>query len=116
MRVPHQWRSVLSCQHVLVVGRQDMRSRSVGCAMSNAAIVARLDISRRCADNVRNQVPRAAAARVAVKAARTVATPTNAIVVDNLAIGDLIALIDTRIAVVVANVDIWYKCVNRILV
>ena len=97
-------------------GRQDMRSRSVGCAMSNAAIVARLDMSRRCADNVKNQVPRAAIARVAVKAARTVATPTSAIVVDNLAIGDLIALIDTRIAVVVANVDIWYKCVNLILV
>ena len=114
--IPHQWRSVLSCQHVLVVGRQDMRSRSVGCAMSNAAIVARQDISRRCADNVRNQVPRTTTARVAVKAARTAATPTSAIVVDSLAIGDLVALIDTRIAVVVANVDIWYKCVNRILV
>ena len=90
-----------------------MRSRSVGCATSNAAIVARLDMPRRCADNVKNQVPRAAIARVAVKAARTVATPTSAIVV---VIGDLIALIDTRIAVVVANVDIWYKCVNLILV
>ena len=84
--------------------------------MSNVAIVARLDTSRRCADNVKNQVPRAAIAKEAVKAARTVATPTSAIVVDNLAIGDLIALIDTRIAVVVANVDIWYKCVNLILV
>ena len=84
--------------------------------MSNAAIVARLDISRRCADNVRNQVPRAAVARVVVKAARTAATPTSAIVVDSLAIGDLIALVETRVAVVVANVDIWYKCVNLILV
>ena len=55
-------------------------------------------------------------AKEAVKAARTVATPTSAIVVDNLAIGDRIALIDTRIAVVVANVDIWYKCVLLILV
>ena len=69
-------------------------------------------MSRSCADNVRNQVPRAAVARVAVKAARTVATPTSALVVDSLAIGDLIALIETRVAVVVANVDIWYKCVD----
>ena len=97
-------------------GKAGHEKSNVVCAMSNAAIVARLDISRRCADNVRNQVPRAAIARVAVKAARPVTTPTSAIVVDNLAIGDLIALIDTRIAVVVANVDIWYKCVNLILV
>ena len=109
MQVPYQWRSVLSCQRVLVVEKQDMRSRSVGCAMSNVAIVARLDISRKCADNVRNQVFQTAVARVAVKAARTAATPTSAIVVDNLAIGDLIALIDTRIAVVVANVDTWHR-------
>ena len=33
---------MLSCQRVLVVEKQDMRSRSVGCAMSNVAIVARL--------------------------------------------------------------------------
>ena len=65
---------------------------------------------------MRNQVHRAAIARVAVKAARIVTTPTSAIVVDSLAIGDLIALIDTRVAVVVANVDIWNKCVNLILV
>ena len=93
-----------------------MRSRSVGCAMSNVAIVARLDISRKCADNVRNQVLQTAVARVATKAARTAATPTSAIVGDNLAIGDLIALIDTRIAVVVANMDIWYICVHPSLV
>ena len=93
-----------------------MRSRSVGCAMSNAAIVARLDMSRRCADNVKNQVPRAAIARGSGKGGKTAATSTSAIVVDNLAIGDLIALIDTRVAVAVANVDIWYKCVNLILV
>ena len=116
MRVPYQWRSVLSCQRVLVVEKQDMRSRSVGCAMSNVAIVAKLDMSRKCADKVRNQVPQTAVARVAAKAVRTAATPTSDIVVDNLAIGDLIALIDTRTAVAVANVDTWYKCVHPSLV
>ena len=53
--------------------------------MPSAATVARLDISERCADNVRNllasQVPRAAVARVLAKAARAVETQTSAIVV-----------------------------------
>ena len=48
--------------------------------MRSAAIVARLDISERCADNARNllasQVPRAAVARVLAKAARAVETQT----------------------------------------
>ena len=39
---------VLSCQHVLVVERQDMRSRNVGCAVRSAAIVAKLDMSEMC--------------------------------------------------------------------
>ena len=51
--------------------------------MRSAAIVARLDISGRCAENVRNllanQVPRAAVARVLAKAARAVETQTSAI-------------------------------------
>ena len=71
--------------------------------MRSAALVARLDISERCADNVRNllasQVPRAAVARVLVKAARAVETRTSATVVDRLVIDDLIALVETRIAV-----------------
>ena len=56
--------------------------------MPSAATVARLDISERCADNVRNllasQVPRAAVARVLAKAARAVETQTSAIVVDRV--------------------------------
>ena len=61
--------------------------------MPSAAIVARPDVSERCADNVRNllasQVPRAAVARVLAKAARAVETQTSAIVVDRLVIDDL---------------------------
>ena len=86
------------------------------CRLRNVAIVARPDMSRKCADNVRNQVLQTAVARVAATVARTAATPTIVVVVDNLAIGDLIALIDTRIVVVVANVDTWYRCVNPSLV
>ena len=79
-------------------------------AMRSAAIVARLDISERCADNVRNllasQVPRAAVARLLAKAARAVETQTRAIVVDRSVTDDLIALVETKVAVSVANVDI----------
>ena len=64
--------------------------------MRSAAIVARLDISGRCAENVRNllasQVPRAAVARVLAKAARAVETQTSAIFVDRSVIDDLIAV------------------------
>ena len=78
--------------------------------MRSAAIVARLDISERCADNVRNllasQVPQAAVARVLAKAARAVETQTSAIVVDRSVIDDLIALVETRVAVSVASVVI----------
>ena len=78
--------------------------------MRSAAIVARLDISERCADNVKNllasQVPRAAVARILAKAARAVETQTSAIVVDRSVIDDLIALVATRVAVSVASVDI----------
>ena len=78
--------------------------------MPSAAIVARLDISERCADNVRNllasQVPRAAVARVLAKAVRAVEAQTSAIVVDRSVIDDLIALIETRIAASVASVVI----------
>ena len=78
--------------------------------MRSAAIVARLDISERCADNVRNllasQVRQAAVARVLAKAARAVETQTIAIVVDRSFIDDVIALVGTRVAVSVANVDI----------
>ena len=78
--------------------------------MRSAAIVARLGISRRCADNVRNllasQVPRAAVARALAKAARAVETQTSVIVVDRSVIDDLIALVETRVAASVASVVI----------
>ena len=51
-----QWKSVLSCQRVLVVLKKDMKSRSVDCVIQSAAIAATLDISRRCAGNVINQM------------------------------------------------------------
>ena len=64
----------------------------------------------RCADNVRNllatQVLRAAVARVLAKAARAVETQTSAIVVDRSVIHDLIALVERKVAVSVANVVI----------
>ena len=95
---------------MLAVAKLDTRKRGVDSAMPSAAIVARLDISGRCADNVRNllanQVPRAAVARVLAKAARAVETQTSAIVVDRSAIDDLIALVETRVAVSVASVVI----------
>ena len=95
---------------MLAVAKLDTRKRGVDSALRSAAIVARLDISERRADNVRNllasQVPRAAVARVLAKAARTVETQTSAVVVDRSVIDDLIALIRTRLAVDVANVDI----------
>ena len=84
--------------------------------MPSAAIVARPDISERCADNVRNllagQVLRAAVARVLAKAARAVETQTSAIVVDRSVIDDLIALVETRVAASVASVVIW-PCVSN---
>ena len=76
--------------------------------MRSVAIVARLDISERCADNVGNllasQVPRAGVARVLAKAVRAVEAQTSAIVVDRSVIDDLIALIETRVAASVASV------------
>ena len=78
------------------MAKLDTRKRGVDSAISSAAIVARPDISERCADNVRNllasQVPRAAVARVLAKAARAVEAQTSAIVVDRSVIDDLIAL------------------------
>ena len=52
---PRQRKSVLSCRRVPVVVKQDMKSRSVDCAMQSAAFAAKLNISRRCAGNVGNQ-------------------------------------------------------------
>ena len=78
--------------------------------MRSVAIVARLDISKRCADNVRNllasQVPRAAVARALAKAVRAVEAQTSAVVVDRSVIDDLIALVETRVAASVASVVI----------
>ena len=78
--------------------------------MTSAAIVARLDMSERCADNERNlpasQVPRAAVARALAKVARAVEAQTSAFVVDRSVIDDLIALVETRIAGFVASVVI----------
>ena len=92
------------------MAKLDTRKRGVDSAMRSAAIVARLDISERCADNVRNllasQVPRAAVARVLAKAARAVEAQTSAIVVDRSVIDDLIGLVETRVAPSVASVVI----------
>ena len=78
--------------------------------MRSAAIVARLDISERSADNVKSllasQVPRAAVARVLEKAVRAVEAQKSAIVVDRSVIDDLIALVETRVADSVATVVI----------
>ena len=77
---------------------------------AGAGIVARQDISERCADNVKSllasQVPRAAVARVLAKTARAVETQTSAIVVDGSVIDDLFALFETRVAASVARVVI----------
>ena len=87
---------MLSCQRVLVAARVGMISRSVGCAMRSAAIVARLVISRRYADSPRNlmgkRVRQAAVAKAAANVARIAAMATRATAVDNLDIEDLIAL------------------------
>ena len=84
--------------------------RDVDSAMRSAGIVARLDISERCADNVKSllasQVPRTAVARVLAKAVRAVEEQTSAVVVDRLVIDDLIALVETRVAASVASVVI----------
>ena len=78
--------------------------------MRSAAFVARLDISERCADNVKGllagQVPRAAVARVLAKAVRAVEALISAIDVDRSVIDDLIALVETRVAASVASVVI----------
>ena len=64
---PRQWKLVLWCQRVPAVVKLDTRKRGVDSAMPSAAIAARLDISRRCADNVRNllasQVPRSSSGK-----------------------------------------------------
>ena len=68
--------------------------------MRIATIVATLDISERCADNVGNLlaswVPRTAVARVLAKAVRAVEAQTSAIGVDKLVIDDLIALAELQ--------------------
>ena len=78
--------------------------------MRSAAIVARRDISERCADNLKSllasQVPRAAVARVLAKAVQAVEAQTSAILVDRSVIDDLIALVEMRIAAAVASVVI----------
>ena len=50
--------------------------------------------------------PRAAVARVRAKAARAVETQTSAVVVDRSVNDDLIVLVETKVAVSVAHVDI----------
>ena len=95
------------CDVNVCCGKLDTRKRGVDSAMRSAASVARLGISRRCADNVRNllagQAPRAAVAPVLAKA---VETQTSAIVVDRSVIDDLITLVETKVAVSVASVVI----------
>ena len=50
---PRQRTLVPRCERVSAVAKLDTRKRDVDSAMRSAAIVARLDISGRCADNVR---------------------------------------------------------------
>ena len=104
-----QWRPVLSCQRVLVVAEVHMRSQNTDCALQSAAIATKMDISRRCADNERNQmssqIPRAAVARTAVRVVKAVTTPTSAVAVDKSAIEDLIVLNEMKVAVAVENED-----------
>ena len=89
------------------MAKLDTRKRDVDSAMRSAAIVVRLDISERCADNVKSllasQVP---SRRVLAKAVRAVEALTCAIVVDKSVIDDLIALVETQVAVSVASVVI----------
>ena len=67
---------VPSCQRVPIVAKMDTRKRDVDSAMRSAAIVERLDISERYADNVKNllasQVTRTAVRIVLAKAVRAV--------------------------------------------
>ena len=90
-------------QRVLAVAKLDTRKRGVDSAMPSAAIAARLDISERCADNVRNllanQVPRPEVAKIMAKAARAVEIQTSAVVVDRSVIDDPIALVEARVAI-----------------
>ena len=107
---PRQWKLEPGCQRVPAVAKLDTRKRDVDSAMRIAATVARPDISERCADYVKSllasQVPRAPVARVLAKAVRAVEALTSAIVVDRSVIGDLIALVETRVATSVASVVI----------
>ena len=111
LRAPHTW-TVLCAnvdQHLRTTVDSSSqptpmeRKRGVDSAMPSAAIVARLDISERCADNVRNllanQVPRPEVAKIMAKAARAVEIQTSAIVVDRSVIDDPIALVETRVAI-----------------
>ena len=102
---------------IIACAKLDSRKREVDSTMGSAAIVARPDITERCADNVKSllatQVPRAAVARVLVKAVRTLEALTSAIVVDKSVIDDLIALVETRIAASVASVVA--KCVDLLV-
>ena len=84
---------MLSCKRVLAAADLDTRKRSVDCATRNATIVARLDISRRCAGNVR-----AVEARAVAKATRAAATTDKWYNCGQLG--------HRRVPVAVANVDI----------
>ena len=101
------------------MAKLDTRKRGVDSAMPKAGIVARLDMSERCADKVRtllaNQVPLAAVARVLAKAARAVETQTSDTVVDRSVIDDLTVLVETKVAVPAASVDILAKCVDLLV-
>ena len=90
---PRKWKLVPWYQRVLAAAKLDTRKRGVDSAMRSAAIVARPDISERCADNMisllASQVPRAAVARVLAKAARSVEAETSALVVDRSVIDEV---------------------------
>ena len=104
---PRRSELVLSCQRVLVAVKLDMTSRSVVCALRNAAIVARRDTSRQCADNVKHlrgkRVRPAAALKAAAKVVKTTIITGPATAVGILDTEDLIVLIATKSVVVVVN-------------
>ena len=87
-------------------GHEKARCRFRNAKCSNCVKTGHLRAMCRQRENLlASQVPRAAVARVLAKAARAVETHQCAIVVHRSVIDDLIALVETKVAVSVANVD-----------
>ena len=87
-------------------GHEKARCRFRNAQCSNCGRTGHLRAMCRQREKSASQVPRAEVVRVLAKAARAVETQTSAIVVEKSVIDNLIALVETRIAVSVASVDI----------